>query len=358
MNDQISASTKPQHVESRIAEANSCFRRRNRGLLASAGFAAFLLASAPALAVAVAPPLGTAASYTILGTNATPTVATVTCVDSGPGTAINGDVGSTFNSITPGACTINGAIVAPVAAQVVTDFNNAYSALDTLNPTCDAAIPLVDSTLAPGVYCSAAGTTLGAVTFTLNGTASNIWVFKVGTGGTGALTGTGFQMVMGGTAQPYNVYWWTKQAATLTDSTFKGTILSGAAITTTRANWVGRAMATTDVSVTNAMPMTFAGAPLPPTLGKAFGPATINAGGVSTLTITLSNPDAAIATLSAALTDTLPGGVVVAPAPAAATTCGGGAARSPAMSAPPSSSVGSPVQPRSPTPPPAFTPTC
>jgi len=61
----------------------------------------------------------------------------------------------------------------------------------------------------------------------------------------------------------------------------------------------------------------------PPTLGKAFSPFTINAGGVSTLTVTLLNPNPAAATLSAALTDTLPSGVVIAPTPGASTTCGG-----------------------------------
>jgi uncharacterized repeat protein (TIGR01451 family) len=63
----------------------------------------------------------------------------------------------------------------------------------------------------------------------------------------------------------------------------------------------------------------------PPTLGKAFNLATINAGGVSTLTVTLSNPHSVAATLSAAFTDTLPSGVVIAPTPSASTTCGGGA---------------------------------
>ncbi|OGT10382.1 MAG: hypothetical protein A3F73_13765 [Gallionellales bacterium RIFCSPLOWO2_12_FULL_59_22] len=88
------------------------------------------------------------------------------------------------------------------------------------------------------------------------------------------------------------------------------------ALATSNGNNAGPAIAT----------LTVVSPVLPPTLGKAFGPATINAGGVSTLTITLSNPDAAVATLSSALTDTLPGGVVIAPVPAAATTCGGGAA--------------------------------
>jgi uncharacterized repeat protein (TIGR01451 family) len=59
-----------------------------------------------------------------------------------------------------------------------------------------------------------------------------------------------------------------------------------------------------------------------PTLGKAFNLATINPGGVSTLTITLSNPITSVVTLTAALTDTLRSGVGIAPI--AGTTCGGG----------------------------------
>ncbi|MDE2048387.1 MAG: DUF11 domain-containing protein, partial [Betaproteobacteria bacterium] len=63
-----------------------------------------------------------------------------------------------------------------------------------------------------------------------------------------------------------------------------------------------------------------------PTLSKAFAPATIAAGGVSTLTITLSNNNASAASLSAVLSDTLPAGVTVAATPNAATTCSGSGA--------------------------------
>src|SRR4029077_7352793 len=58
-------------------------------------------------------------------------------------------------------------------------------------------------------------------------------------------------------------------------------------------------------------------------LGKAFNPATIAVGGVSTLTITLSNPDVAVTPLTASLVDTLPSGVVIAATPNVGTTCGG-----------------------------------
>jgi len=59
----------------------------------------------------------------------------------------------------------------------------------------------------------------------------------------------------------------------------------------------------------------------PPTLAKAFAPASVATGTPSTLTITLANPNATVATLTAALTDTFPTDLVVATTPNAATTC-------------------------------------
>jgi hypothetical protein len=58
-----------------------------------------------------------------------------------------------------------------------------------------------------------------------------------------------------------------------------------------------------------------------PTLGKGFSPSTINMGGVSTLTITLTGSNTA--TLSGPLIDILPTGVTIANTPNASTTCGG-----------------------------------
>ena len=298
-------------------------------LAAGIAFAALLYGTSPASAQATAPSLGAAAPYTVLGTNGIPTVATVTCTNTGPGSTINGSVGSTFTSITNTLCTITGSIDTPVAGPVVTDFNAAFNAIDTLNPVCDDVIPTVTTTLAPGVYCSAAGTTLGAgVILTLNGTASDVWIFRVGTGGTGALTLNSAQVVMGGTAQACNSYWKTADGATMTDSTFNGTVLSGAAVTMTRGSWLGRALATTDATVTDAAPLTFAGCspPVRPTVAKAFSPGSIAVDGVSTLTITLNNANASVINLNALFTDTLPGIVRVAAVPNLATTCGGGPA--------------------------------
>jgi hypothetical protein len=231
-------------------------------LLASAALAALvsLAHAAPARAQAVAPDLGTAGSYTVLGTNGIPTTGTVTCTTS----TIDGDVGSTGNSITDtGPCTITGTIDAPVAAQVVSDFDDAYDAVPILNPVCDGVVPIVTTTLPPGVYCSAAGTTIvGAVTITLDGEGdpNAVWVFRIGTGPPGgppggALTGgAGFEVVMANEAQACNVYWWTADAVTMTDVTsFAGNVLSGAAATMTDTTWEGRALATTDVTLTDSI---------------------------------------------------------------------------------------------------------
>lgn len=223
-------------------------------LLASFGLAALasLAYAAPARAQAVAPPLGSAGSYTVLGTNGIPTSGTVTCTTS----TIDGNVGTTGGSITDTGCTVTGDVDAPVDGQVVTDFDDAYDAVETLNPVCDGVVPTTTTTLPPGVYCSAAGTTIGAgVTITLDGDADDVWVFRIGTGGLGALTGTGpgFEVVMGGTAQACNVYWWTAEAVTLTDALFAGNVLSGAAVTVTDTTWEGRALATTDVALTDSL---------------------------------------------------------------------------------------------------------
>lgn len=207
---------------------------------------------------ASSPNLGTTGPFTVLGVNAIPTSGTVTCTDTGPGIGINGQVGTTFaGGITNTGCTISGPIVAPVAAGVVSDFNAAFSNIDIQNPACTGVIPIVTATLAPGVYCSAAGTTIGAgVTITLLGTASDVWVFRVGTGGPGALTLTNANVVMGGAASACNVYWKTSAAMTATDSAFVGTVLSGAAATMTRGSWTGRMMAATDATLTDPAPIT------------------------------------------------------------------------------------------------------
>ncbi|WP_395681692.1 ice-binding family protein [Dokdonella sp.] len=303
-----------------------------------------LLALASSLpATAQSPPdLGTAAPYALLGTNVVATSGTVTCTDTGPGTAINGNVGTTFNTITNNGCTITGAVDAPVSATVVADFNAAYSGIDATN-VCTGVIPTVTSTLAPGVYCSAAGTTLGAgVILTLDGSANDVWVFRVGTGGLGALTLTSAQVVMANSANACNVFWKTAEAATLTDSDFVGTILSGAAISMSNGSWLGRGLAMTDVTITDAAPLTFAGcaAPASVTVRKDFSdnsPAAVliglscTSGTVDATPLNASEGAPAMFTVSGAdpvgttcmATETVPSGYVADEADCAAVALGG-----------------------------------
>jgi uncharacterized repeat protein (TIGR01451 family) len=61
----------------------------------------------------------------------------------------------------------------------------------------------------------------------------------------------------------------------------------------------------------------------PPAFSKAFSPATIGAGEVSTLTFTIDNSASAIAATDLAFSDALPAGTSIAAAPNAGTTCGG-----------------------------------
>jgi uncharacterized repeat protein (TIGR01451 family) len=61
----------------------------------------------------------------------------------------------------------------------------------------------------------------------------------------------------------------------------------------------------------------------PPTIAKAFGAASVLVNGITTLTFTLTNPNAATALTAVSFTDALPPGLVVATPNALANTCGG-----------------------------------
>jgi Ice-binding-like len=179
--------------------------------------------------------------------------AAVTCT----GGTITGDVG-TFLATPTGAvtqtnCPIIGTVHVGDAAAIQA-FNNFLSLYAALTPkpgdVCTVLTGTLDGiTLPPGNYCFDAAATLTGV-LTLSGPANGIWNFKIGTGGTGALTGTGFSVVMAGGADPCNVTWWVAEAATMTDSNMQGNILAGAAITSTRGTLNGNAWSKADVTIT------------------------------------------------------------------------------------------------------------
>jgi Ice-binding-like len=199
------------------------------------------------LAKTAAPSLGSASNFAVLSAAPKPDGA-VTLTDS----TVTGDVGSSgpTASVVTTNSTILGAVIAPVSDQVLRDFNRAYDALAAV--PCDTVLTgtLAGVTLSPGVYCFDAAAALTGV-LTLNGPPDGIWIFKIGTSGTGALTGTNFSVVMTGGGTPCNVYWWVAQAATLTDSVFVGTILAGAAITVTGGTFTGDALAKAAVTLTD-----------------------------------------------------------------------------------------------------------
>lgn len=169
----------------------------------------------------------------------------VTCTDG----SITGDVG-TF--LTPGAggaftdtnCPVDGSIHLGdgFAKQAYEDFLAEYDALADVE--CDQFLTgsLDGVTLSPGVYCFEAAATLTG-TLTLDGSSGESWLFKIGTGGTGALTASNFEVVLTGGAEECDVTWWVSQAATLTDADFIGSILAGAAITLTRGTFHGNVWA-------------------------------------------------------------------------------------------------------------------
>lgn len=215
------------------------------GKLLAAGLLALLSQTAFAQG---APTLGTAADFALLSA-APGGLGAVTCT----GSTVAGSVGSSGEavSVVQTGCTIDGTIVAPISAQNLTDFNNAYDAFAAVS--CDRVLTgtLADVVLPPGVSCFDAAATLTG-TLTLAGSSTDEWIIKVGTGGTGALTSTNFSVVMANGALACNVYWWVAEAATMTTSDFKGTLLAGAAITSTGAGSVltGRALAKSAVTVT------------------------------------------------------------------------------------------------------------
>ena len=95
----------PSSARLRSTRPSGTATRKLLNFVAGSGFAAFLLATFPAVA-AIAPPLGTAGGYAVLGTNAVPTTGTVTCTNTGPGSSIIGNVGTTSASITNNGCTL------------------------------------------------------------------------------------------------------------------------------------------------------------------------------------------------------------------------------------------------------------
>ncbi len=292
-------------------------------LLAAVGLLTFVVAHTT-LRAQVAPSLGTAAPFAVLASSAV-------TGSTGTGTLINGSVGShptaTITNFPPSRVgaghTLHLAANATVQ-QAKTDAKAAYDGLAAQSGTTINDNLSTNGALGPGVYTLGAADLPASTSMTLNG--SGIFIFNVAS----TLTmNVGSQVL--GTANACNVYWRVGSSATLNGTSFMGTVLADASITVgAGSNVTGRVLgglgATGAVTMSGAGGNTIGGcsdAVSAPTVSKAFNAASITAGGTSVLTITLNNSNSATSSLTAAFTDTLPTGVVIAPVPSVSTTCGG-----------------------------------
>ena len=234
-------------------------------LLSAMPFHAALAKSKPAHA----PNLGTAGSFAVLGGTAASLTAST----------IIGDVGSPVAVTLTGGTTVDGTVYPagdPIAVAAFGDFSTAYNALAPSTPPeqfpCTQTLTgLGGQTLPPGVYCISSFVAETGTTLTLDGPSNGIWIFKIGTGGSGYLEGTNFTVKMQGGGQPCNVYWWVEDYAALTDSVFIGNILAGTYITVTRGTFYGDALAIAAVTLTGAQVSVCGGSPPGPPLPPYCG---------------------------------------------------------------------------------------
>jgi len=272
---------------------------------------------------AAAQSLGAASSFAVEG------FAGVTAAGAA-GTVVAGDVGSSPSAsitgfppalVTPpfGLHPNDAAAIAAQAADVAL-----FTSLGAGACSDNLGAQLNGANIGPGIHCFSSTADLAALgTMTLSG--AGTYIFRVPTGLT---ANVGSTVVLAG-VDPCTVFWQVGSAATLNGVNFPGNVVAQAGVTLgVGSSLTGRALAT-------AGPVTLSGGntvggcsaaavgAVAPTLTKSFSPNSIVAGATSTLTITLLNPNAGAATLTAPFVDTLPSGVVVAAVPKASTTSTG-----------------------------------
>jgi hypothetical protein len=197
-------------------------------------YAVFMLASIVGLALAstavgaaVAVPLGTSDSFSVL--------AGAGITNTGP-TTVQGDIGTfpTTSISGLGSMTVGGANHAgdAVSQQAKIDLVTAYNTAAGEGPTNPIAADLGGRTLLPGVYNSASSMGLtGALTLNAQGNPNSVFVFQIGSALTSA---SGSHILLTNGARACNVFWQVGSSATLgTGSTFIGTIIALTSITVT-----------------------------------------------------------------------------------------------------------------------------
>jgi hypothetical protein len=225
--------------------------------------------------MAVAPSLGAAGSYGVVGSS--------TVTNTGP-TVVNGDLGvspgTAVTGFPPGIVngTINAGNAASLAAQ--TSITAAYNQL--AGQACNVNLTGTDLgglTLTPGVYCFSTSAQLtGNLTLNGLGNPGSVWVFQIGSTLTTASSAS-VSFINGG--QSCGAFWQVGSSATLGTTTgFSGNVLALASITlNTGATSSGGLFArngavTLDSNVVNVVgscgsgpqpsPTPFPGGPTPP----------------------------------------------------------------------------------------------
>lgn len=216
--------------------------------------------------------------------------------------------------------------------------NNASAASATLTVTCASGVTVgkefVPSTIAAGdtslinIYLSNSDDTDAVLTAPFTDTLpSGLTItgdFLNNCGGTITHTDDSFTMTGGSIPANGSCIIGSGIPVTGPPGTYFNTVPAGALQTSNGSNASAAVATLTVTSPPPPPPSPPPPAPAPataPTLDNAFNAASIEAGGNSTLTITLGNADATDASLTAPLTDTLPIGVTIAGTPS--TTCGG-----------------------------------
>ena len=179
-------------------------------------------------AMAVAPPLGAAGPFAVLGAS--------TVTNTGP-TVVNGDLGvspgSAVVGFPPGIVTgtIHAANATSLAAQnsIVTAYNVLAGQPCNVNLT---GIDLGGLTLTPGAYCFSSSAQLtGTLTLDAQGNPGAVWVFQIGSTLTTA-SGSNVVFINGG--QSCGAFWQVGSSATFgTATAFAGNVLALASITMT-----------------------------------------------------------------------------------------------------------------------------
>ncbi|MEA2180817.1 MAG: hypothetical protein QOF69_2 [Solirubrobacteraceae bacterium] len=228
-----------------------------------AAFLLSLLFALPAQAAAVNPPLGSAASFAVLGGSAvTNTGATVVTGDLGvsPGTSISG--------FPPGSVTgtVHSADPASTAAQAAIGTAYGFAA----GESCDTnltGLNLGGRTLTPGVYCFDSSAQLtGVLKLDALGDPNAKWLFQITSSLTTA-SNAAVVLVNGGPACGNNINWQVGSSATVGSGTlFLGNILANTSITLTAgANSTGSLYAHTGaVTMDTNHVSTCSGGSIPP----------------------------------------------------------------------------------------------